>query len=81
MQDRHEARDFRPVTDVIGRIAGFALAVYNAVHAGVHKHKGSERQVMHKGDALAGDGRGHPGQHDVVVNQRRSVANFDKHIV
>ena len=80
VEDGHETGDLRAVADMVGRKAGLPLAVDDAVHAGVDQGEGAQHQIVHRGDALAGNRDVHLRQHDVVVDQGRAVAHLDEHV-
>ena len=81
MQDGHETGDLCPVTDMIGRIAGLTLPVDNAVHTRIDQAEGTQHQVVHTGDSFTGHRDPDLRQQDVVVDQCRTVPDFDEDII
>ena len=80
VKNRHKTGYFRPMTDMVGRITRFSLAVYHAVNPGIDQAEGSQHQIMHACNPLARHRNGHFRQQQVVIDQSRAVSHFDKDI-
>ena len=73
VQDGHEAHDLGAVRDVVGGVAGGGAAADAGQRAA--------DQVVHHRHALGGQAQRRIGEQDVVVDQRRAMADFDKDIL
>ena len=80
VKDGHEARNLRPVTDVVRGVAGFALAVYDAVYTRIDQAEGTEHHIVDTGNAFARDYNGNLRQQHIVVDKCRTVAYLDEDI-
>ena len=73
VKDGHKAHDFSPMGNMIWRIAG-AGTISDASQR-------SADQIMDHSDALCCHAQRDIGKQDVVIDQRWSMADFDKEIL
>ena len=81
MQDRHKAGHLSAVSDMIRGITRLVHTVHDIVRAAAYCGKSAQDQVMYTGHTFRCDADSSLRQHNVIVDQRRTMAHLNKHIL